>query len=153
ARYQQARRDIEPGVVGLPLEEWSPSLAAAARAVPHAIPVRFVEKPFPGLSGLEKVAVVRAGGRDARGLVFAGDTGLAVASAREGYRLTTLSAPGTRDVVVADVTNSGELDLVTPSGLWVAGREPRKGLPGGQRSEALAKEGERVLALDYDSDG
>src|SRR5262249_13412105 len=33
ARYQQARRDIEPGVVGLPLEEWSPSLAAAARAV------------------------------------------------------------------------------------------------------------------------
>ena len=30
-RYQQARHDVEPGVVGLPLEEWSSALTAAVR--------------------------------------------------------------------------------------------------------------------------
>ncbi len=31
-RYQQARHDVDPGVVGLPLEDWGPALAAAVAA-------------------------------------------------------------------------------------------------------------------------
>jgi tetratricopeptide (TPR) repeat protein len=31
-RYQQARHDVEPGVVGIPLEDWSPALSARVRA-------------------------------------------------------------------------------------------------------------------------
>src|SRR6266851_3940171 len=42
-RFQQARHDVEPGVVGLPLEVWSPALAAWLRARPRPIPVKFVE--------------------------------------------------------------------------------------------------------------
>ena len=145
-RYQQARRDVEPGVVGLPLEEWAPALKARVRARPRPIPVRFVEKPIPALSSLRGLAAVRAAGRDGRDLVFAGEQGLIVAAAREGYRAAApLPGSASRTVEVADVTNSGELDLVTPALLWTAGKE-------GYRRAPIAA-GERVLPIDYDSDG
>src|SRR6266508_4341870 len=137
-RFQQARRDVEPGVVGLPLEEWSPALAASLRARPRAIPVSFSERPVPGLSGLRGLTAVRAAGKDGRDLVFAGQRGLVLASARSGYRAETpLPGSASRGVVVADVTNSGELDLVTPGGLWVRGKE-------GWRKTEIAS-GDRLL--------
>src|SRR6266496_1974301 len=144
-RYQQARRDVDPAVVGMPLEDWSPALAAAVRAHPRGVPVRFVERPTPGLGALVGLSAVRAGGRDGRDLVFAGESGVAVASAREGYR-TAPPLPGSiaRDVAVADVTGSGQLDLVTPNGLWIGGRESRKVPFSG---------GQRVVPFDYDNDG
>src|SRR6266540_2347197 len=145
-RFQQARRDVEPGVVGLPLEEWSAGLAASLRARPPAIPVRFSEKPIPGLSGLQGLTAVRAAGKDGRDLVFEGQRGLVPASARDGYRAgTPVPASASRAVEVADVTNSGELDIVTPGALWVRGKE-------GWRKTEIAS-GDRVLPLDYDSDG
>ena len=145
-RFQQARRDVEPGVVGLPLEEWSPALAASLRARPRAIPVRFSERPVPGLSGLRGLTAVRAAGKDGRDLVFAGQRGLVLVSAQSGYRAETpLPGSASRGVEVADVTNSGELDLVTPGALWVRGKE-------GWRKTEIAS-ADRVLPLDYDSDG
>ena len=145
-RYQQARRDVEPGVVGLPLEDWAPALKARVRARPRPIPVRFVEKPIPALSSLKGLAAVRAAGKDGRDLVFAGETGLIVAAAREGYRASPpLPGSASRALEVADVTNSGELDLVTPSLLWAAEKD-------GYRKVPIAA-GEHVLPIDYDSDG
>ncbi len=145
-RFQQARRDVEPGVVGLPLEEWSPGLAASLRARPRAIPVRFSEKALPGLSGLQELAAVRAAGKDGRDLVFAGRKGLVAASARDGYRAgTPVSASASRAVEVADVMNSGDLDIVTPGALWVREKEA-------WRKTEIAS-GDRVLPVDYDSDG
>ncbi len=146
SRFQQARHDVEPGVVGLPLEEWSPALAASLRARPREIPVRFSERAVPGLSGQRGLTAVRAAGKDGRDLVFAGQRGLVLASARSGYQAETpLPGSASGGVVVADVTNSGELDLVTPGGLWVRGKE-------GWRKTEIAS-GARVLPLDYDSDG
>ena len=145
-RFQQARRDVEPGVVGLPLEEWSAGLAASLRSRPRAIPVHFAEKPVPGLSGLQGLTAVRTAGKDGRDLVFAGQKGLVTASARDGYRAgTPVPASAARAVEVADVTNSGELDFVTPGALWVRDKE-------GWRKTEIAS-GDRVLPLDYDSDG
>ncbi len=145
-RFQQARHDVEPGVVGLPLEEWSPALAASLRARPPAIPVRFSERPVPGLSGQRGLTAVRAAGKDGRDLVFAGQRGLVLAAAQSGYQAETpLPGSASGGVVVADVTNSGELDLVTPGRLWVRGKE-------GWRKTEIAS-GDRVLPLDYDSDG
>ena len=48
-RFQQARHDVDPGVVGLPLEDWGPEAAAAVAALVPAppIPVRFAEVPGP----------------------------------------------------------------------------------------------------------
>ena len=144
-RYQQARRDVDPAVVGLPLEDWSTALAAAVRARPRGVPVRFVERSTPGLGALERLSAVRAGGRDGRDLVFAGESGIAVALSRDSYR-TGPPLPGSiaRDVAVADVAGSGQLDLVTPNGLWIGGRESRKVPFSG---------GEHLLPFDYDNDG
>jgi tetratricopeptide (TPR) repeat protein len=144
-RYQQARRDVDPAVVGLPLEDWSPAVAAAVRAHPRGIPVRFVERSTPGLAALERLSAVRAGGRDGRDLVFAGESGIAVALSRDSYR-TGPPLPGSiaRDVAVADVAGSRQLDLITPNGLWIGGRESRKVPFSG---------GEHVLPFDYDNDG
>ncbi len=145
-RFQQARHDVEPGVVGLPIEEWSAGLAAALRARPRAIPVRFSEKAVSGLSELQDLAAVRAAGKEGRDLVFAGRKGLVLALARDGYRAgTPVAGSASRVVEVADVTNSGELDLVTPGALWARQKE-------GWRKTEIAS-GERVLPVDYDSDG
>jgi tetratricopeptide (TPR) repeat protein len=145
-RYQQARRDIEPGVVGLPLEEWSPALAARIRARAHPAPVSFVEKPLPGLAALRGLTGVRAFGRDGRDLVFAGSAGLAVALAREGYGAHAgLPGSETRRVEVADVANSGDFSFLTPAGLWLAGKQGYAKTP--------IPPGGRVLPVDYDSDG
>jgi tetratricopeptide (TPR) repeat protein len=145
-RYQQARRDVEPGVVGLPLEAWSPGLAAMIRARPHAIAVRFAEKTPPTLASLTGVTSVRASGKDGRDLVFAGSGGLVIATARDGFRPSSpIPGSAARVLEVADVNNSGELDFVTPGGLWTADKE-------GFRKIALPA-GERVVPIDYDSDG
>ncbi len=148
-RYQQARHDVEPGVVGLPLEDWGPEVAASVRAHAGApVPVTFVPRPDAGLAALSGVAVVRAAGRDGRDLAVAGARGIALAAAGpSGYRLAAPlpeSAPAS-DVAVADVTNSGSLDLVAPGGLWVREGEAF-------RRVAIAP-GERVVPLDFDSDG
>ena len=145
-RFQQARHEVEPGVVGLPIEEWSAGLAASLRARPRAIPVRFSEKALPGLSGLQGLTAVRAAGKEGRDLVFASPKGLVPASARDGYRAgSPVPASASRAVEVADVTNSGELDFVTPGALWVRDKE-------GWRKTEIAS-GDRVLPIDYDSDG
>jgi tetratricopeptide (TPR) repeat protein len=145
-RYQQTRHDVEPGVVGMPLEDWTPPMAARLRARSAAIPVRFVEKPLSGLAGAKGLAAVRAAGREGRDLVFAGQSGIFVAPARDGYKAgAPLPGSAARSVEVADVTNSGDLDLVSPGALWVSGK-------GGYRKTPIA-EGERVLPIDYDNDG
>lgn len=145
-RYQQARHDVEPGVIGLPIEEWSPSLAAAARGRPHPVPVRFVEKEMPGLAHLAGLAAVRAGGRRGRDLIFAGDSGLVVAASDDGYRAgQPLEGSAAHDLEVADIANSGELAFVTPGGIFFpSGRGVRK---------TSIPAAERVLPIDFDDDG
>ncbi|HEV8118439.1 MAG TPA: hypothetical protein VGQ32_07935, partial [Thermoanaerobaculia bacterium] len=145
-RYQQARRDVEPGVVGLPLEDWSPSLAAKIRSRPAAIAVRFVAKENGQLSALRGLSAVRSSGKDGRDLVFAGEQGLIVASNRDGYRpAAPLPGSAGRAIEVADIANSGGFDLATPGALWTSGKD-------GYRKTAIAA-GERVLPIDFDNDG
>ncbi len=144
-RFQQARRDVEPGVVGFPLEDWSAALAARLRARAPAIPVRFVEKPLPALAALRGLAAVRAGGKDGRDLAFAGERGLVVAASRDGYRPGSPIGAAARDLEIADVANSGDLAFVTPGALWIKSRE-------GYRKTEIAS-GDRVTPIDYDSDG
>lgn len=145
-RYQQSRRDVEPGVVGLPLEDWSPALSARIRARGRAVPVHFVEKTPAPLRTLRGLAAVVASGKDGRDLVFAGEGGIVLAASREGYRLgAPLPGSAARAVAVADVNNSGNLDVVAPGALWSAARE-------GYRKTPIAP-GDRVLPIDYDNDG
>ncbi|HEY6930898.1 MAG TPA: FG-GAP-like repeat-containing protein, partial [Thermoanaerobaculia bacterium] len=144
-RYQQARRDVEPGVIGLPLEDWSASMPRMGRVGGKGVAVKFVEKPTPSLSTLEGLAGVGAGGHDGRDVVFAGARGITIAHAREGFRLDAPVGGPARTVEVADITNSGELDLVTPGALWVSAK--------GGFSKTPLPPGERVLPIDFDSDG
>ncbi len=147
-RYQQARRDVEPGVLGLPLENWGPVLSGVLRArAPSPIPVSFAPKADAGLEGVVGAAMVRAAGRDARDLVLAGEAGLRVAAASAaGYRPgVPIPGSGAADVAVADVTNSGSLDLVTPGSLWIHDGE-------GYARVAIAA-GERIVPFDVDADG
>ncbi|HEV2064166.1 MAG TPA: FG-GAP-like repeat-containing protein, partial [Thermoanaerobaculia bacterium] len=147
-RYRQARHDVDPGVVGIPLEDWTTALAVKVRArSAQGIPVTFAPKRDAGLAGLAGVSAVRQGGKDGRDLVFAGEGGLRVATAGpSGYRLSP-AVPGSASagVVVADVTNSGELDLLAPGALWVKSPESFRRTP--------LPPGERVAVLDFDSDG
>jgi hypothetical protein len=147
-RYQQARRDVEPGVVGLPLETWTPALEAAMRArMSRGVDVRFVPLASAGLGSVSGAAVVRAAGKEARDLAFAGSDGLRIASLQgSAYRAGT-SIPGSAatDLVVADVMNSGELDFVTPGALWVREGES-------YRKVALPA-GEKAAVFDVDADG
>ncbi len=145
-RYQQARHDVDPGVVGLPLEEWSSALAAAERSRPKGVAVRFIEKTPPGVAALRGLAGVRAGGKEGRDLVFAGEGGLVIAPARDGYRPGP-PVPGSAaaDLVVADVANSGSLDIATPGALFLAG-------PSGYRRSPLAPS-DGILPIDFDNDG
>jgi tetratricopeptide (TPR) repeat protein len=148
-RYQQARHDVEPGVVGMPLEDWSPALAAAVRRRSEApVPVTWARVADPGLGGIAGAAAVRVGGKDARDLVFAGPGGLRIAAASAGgFRLGPViagSAPAA-GVAVADVTNSGELDLATPGALWVA--------EGGAYRRIPIAGGDHIVPFDVDSDG
>ena len=145
-RYQQARHDVEPGVQGIPIEDWSTALATRIRARGRPVTVRWVEKVLPGLASAKGLVSVRATGRDARDLVFAGQMGIVVALAREGYRFgPALAGSAASAVAVADIGNSGELDIAAPGALWVREKS-------GYRRTPLP-EGERVLPIDYDSDG
>jgi tetratricopeptide (TPR) repeat protein len=157
-RYQQSRRDVEPGVVGLPLEDWSEPLASAVRArAGEPIPVRYARRSEAdaGLAGVAGAVAIRVAGRTARDLAFAGPWGLRIASAGAGgYRVgpPIPGSPGSRDVAVADVTNSGELDLVTPAALWsiAAGGAWKKSVLDPGEAEAGA---ESVVPFDVDADG
>ena len=73
--------------------------------------------------------------------------GLQVAAAGpSGYRVApALPGSACAALAVADVTNSGELDLLSPGALWVRG-------PEGFRKTTLPP-GERVAVFDFDSDG
>jgi tetratricopeptide (TPR) repeat protein len=153
-RYQQSRRDVEPGIVGLPLEDWSEPLASAMRArAGEPVPVRYSARPDAGLGDLEGAVSIRAAGKTGRDLAFAAPSGLRVATAVPGtYRLNA-PIPGSeasRDLAVADVTNSGELELLTPEALWspVAGRAWKKSTLGSGDREAGA-----VVPFDVDADG
>lgn len=147
ARYQQARRDVEPGIVGLPLEDWMPALADRMRARSAAIPVRFVPRREDGLAALSGLSSVRAAGKDGRDLAFAGSSGIVLARAKEGFRAGA-PLPGSARVAsleIADIENSGELDAVAPGALFTPTGD-------GWRKTPLPA-GERVLPVDYDSDG
>jgi len=147
-RYQQARRDVDPGVVGLPLETWTPALEAAMRVrMSKGVDVRFAPQPAAGLSSVSGAAVVRAAGKEARDLAFAGPAGVRLASVQgNAFRAgSAIPESAAADLVVADVTNSGELDFVTPGALWV-----REG--DAFRKVALAS-GEKIAVFDVDADG
>jgi tetratricopeptide (TPR) repeat protein len=147
-RYQQARRDVEPGVVGLPLFDWGPALAAAVRARAESpVPVTFAPKADAGLAAVKGAVGLRVTGKDARDLVVAGEAGLRVATASpSGYRPgAPIPGSASSDVAVADVANSGSLDLVTPGAVWLREAET-------YRRVAVAA-GERVVPLDFDADG
>ena len=149
ARYQQARHDVEPGVVGLPLEDWSPALSARLRARSVPIPVRFALRREEGLAALSGIAAVRVAGKDGRDLAFAGSTGIVLARASDSYRAGPPIPDSARaaSLAVADVTNSGRLDLVVPGALFVADGQTWKKTP------LAAGGGDDVLAFDADSDG
>ena len=147
-RYQQSRHEVDPGVTGLPLEDWSPPLSSAVRAqAGRPAAVTFASMPASGLAPVTGATAVRIAGREGRDLVFAGPGGLRVATpGAGGYRLgAPIPGSGSSDLAVADVQNSGELDLLTPGALWV--REA-----GGYRKVAIAP-GERVIPFDVDADG
>ncbi len=146
-RYQQARRDVEPGVVGIPLEDWSPALAARVRSrAGQPISVSFAEAPRGGLAELRGASAVRSAGREGRDLVFAGASGIRVATrGASGYRLQP-PLPGAADSVeAADVTNSGRFDLVAPGALWTSAAD------GWRKTEAPAADS--VTPFDFDNDG
>jgi tetratricopeptide (TPR) repeat protein len=146
-RFQQARHDVDPGVVGLPLEDWSPPLASAV-AARASIPVPVAFAAVPGaLQGIRGASIARVSGKDARELVFAGPAGLQTASATTGRWILTPAIPGSAssDLAVADVTNSGQLDRITPGALWVRDGESF-------RKVAIAP-GDGVTLFDFDSDG
>ena len=147
-RYQQARHDVEPGVVGMPLEDWSSAIAAQLASRAGApIPVSFVPVAHAGLDGVAGATAVAPFGRESRGLVFATGSGLRTAEPAPGGLRVDAAVPGSaaRAVEAADVTNSGELDLIAPGALWV--REA-----GGWKRAALPA-GERATPLDVDADG
>ena len=147
ARYQQARRDVEPGIVGMPLEDWTPPLSERMRARTGPIPVKFALRSEEGLAPLSDLSAVRPAGKDGRDLALAGASGIVFARAGEGFRAGP-PVPGsarTASLEVADVENSGELGLVVPGALFTPGT-------GGWRKTPLP-EGLRVLPVDYDSDG
>jgi tetratricopeptide (TPR) repeat protein len=147
-RYQQARHDVEPGVLAIPLEEFSPELALRLRSRPKGVAVRFVQKASGPLESVRGVTSIRAWGKSGRDLALAGEAGLMIAAASKRYAPGTpvAGSAGARSVGVADVANSGSLDLVTPGALWTAAGE------GAFRKTAIAP-GEHVVALDFDSDG
>jgi tetratricopeptide (TPR) repeat protein len=147
ARYQQSRHDVEPGVLGLPLEDWTPALAERIRARPAAIPVRFVARKDEALVSLSDLADVRVSGAESRDLAFAGAAGVVVARSAESLRpgAPIPGSRGARTLEVADVGNSGQLDVIVPGALLRSG-------PGGWDRSALPS-GERIVPLDVDSDG
>jgi tetratricopeptide (TPR) repeat protein len=146
-RYQQARREVEPGVVGIPLEEWSPSRAARIRArAGQPIPVTFAEVPGSGLGGLAGVSAVRATGKSGRDLAFAGRNGIVLAGRGTGAYAPRPVAEGSFSAVeIADIGNTGRFDFVAPGALFRAEGE------GWRRTSAPA--GEAVAPVDYDNDG
>jgi len=146
-RYQQARRDVEPGVLGLPLEDWSPPLAAKIRArAGQPVPLSFAPMPKGGLESLRGLASVRAAGRDGRDLVFAGRAGIVVAArGAHGYDVRPPLAGAASAVEAVDVTNSGKFDLVAPGALWIA-----EGT-GWRKTDMPAADS--VTAIDFDNDG
>lgn len=147
-RYQQARREVEPGVLGLPLLDWGTALAAAMRARSgEPVPVTFAPRADGALAGVAGAAAVRVAGKDGRDLVVAGESGLRVAAASaSGYRLAPpIPGSASADVAVADVANSGAFDLVTPGAIWLREAD-------GYRRVAIAA-GDRVVPFDVDADG
>src|SRR5262249_13393412 len=103
-RYQQARRDVETGVLGLPLEDWSPARAAPPRArASSPISVAFAPKTDAAVASLAGVRVVRAAGKDSRDLAAAGPGGLrALRRTPSGYRVDPpVSNEAVSDVAVA----------------------------------------------------
>ncbi|PYQ35172.1 MAG: hypothetical protein DMF55_07910 [Acidobacteria bacterium] len=144
-RYQQARRDVEPGVVGIPLEDWSPTLAAKIRArAGQPVPLSFAAIPGGGLENLRGLTTVRAIGGDR--LAFAGRAGIVVAArSGRGYDVRPALPGAAASLEVADVTNSGKVDLVTPGALWVADAT------GWRKTEAPGADS--VTAIDFDNDG
>ncbi|MEP6995914.1 MAG: VCBS repeat-containing protein, partial [Acidobacteriota bacterium] len=146
-RFQQARHDVEPGVVGLPLEDWAPALGAAVLArASKGLPVAFAAIPG-ALSGVRGASVVRVSGTDSRAVAFEGSVGLQSARAEAGRWTLTAAIAGSAsfDLAVADVTNSGRLDLITPGAVWVG--------EGGAMPKVAIAPGDRVVPLDFDSDG
>lgn len=146
-RYQQARREVEPGVVGIPLEEWSPALAARVRArAGQPIPVAFAAAPSGAFGGLAGLSAVRATGRSGRDLVFVGKNGIVLlTSGARGYSARPAIEGSFSAVEAADVRNSGRFDLVLPGALLLSEGD------GWRRAPAPA--GEAVVPIDYDNDG
>jgi tetratricopeptide (TPR) repeat protein len=146
-RYQQARRDVEPGVVGLPVEDWSPALAAKVRArAGQPLSVSFSETARGGLTGLKDLLAVRSTGRSGRDLVFAGKSGIVLAErSGPGYRPQTPLAGSFSFVEAADFDNSGRFDFAAPGALWVAGES------GWRRTES--PDGVAAVPIDFDNDG
>ncbi|HEU5250895.1 MAG TPA: VCBS repeat-containing protein, partial [Thermoanaerobaculia bacterium] len=146
-RYQQARRDVEPGVVGLPVEDWSPALAAKVRArAAQPVPVSFGKAAVSGLAGLKVLSAVRSTGSDGRDLVFAGRSGIVVARRTAGgYRAEPPLAGSFGFVESADVTNAGRFDLVAPRALFIAGSS------GWTRSDS--PDSSAASPVDFDNDG
>jgi tetratricopeptide (TPR) repeat protein len=146
-RFQQSRHDVDPGVVGLPLEDWGPRLSAAvAVRAGQPIPVAFTELP-DALRAVRGASVARVGGRNGREIVFGGRDGIQTARRAEGGWRLSPAIPGSAssDLAVADVTNSGSLDFATPGALWVdTEKAPRK---------VAVAPGDAVVPLDFDSDG
>jgi len=146
-RFQQARHDVDPGVVGLPLEDWGPRLSAAvALRAGQPIPVAFAELP-EAFQPVKGASVARMGGRDGREVVFGGRAGIQTARRAEGGWRVSPAIPGSAssDLALADVTNTGSLDFATPGALWVDTQNTPRKVP-------LAP-GEAVVPLDFDSDG
>ncbi|HEX9304633.1 MAG TPA: FG-GAP-like repeat-containing protein [Thermoanaerobaculia bacterium] len=144
-RYQQARHDVEPGVLGLPLEDWSRELAAKIRArAGQPVPLSFSPMPKGGLESLRGLASVRAAGRER--LAFAGRSGIVVAvRGARGYDVRPPLAGAASSVGAADVMNSGKLDLAAPGALWIA-----EGA-GWRKTDVPAADS--VTAIDFDNDG
>ncbi|HEX9148494.1 MAG TPA: FG-GAP-like repeat-containing protein, partial [Thermoanaerobaculia bacterium] len=146
-RYQQSRQDVEPGVVGLPIEDWSPALAADVRArAGRLIRVSFAAATPQALTALKGLTAVRATGASGRDLVFAGSSGVVVAErSGAGYRAQPVLVGSFDFVETADVTNSGRFDFIAPGALLIAG-------PAGW-SRTDAPKADAVTPIDYDNDG
>ena len=112
-----------------------------------AIPVRFVPRRQERLAALAGLSAVAAAGKDSRDLALAGSAGIVVARAKDGFAAgdPLVGSARAASIGIADVDNSGELDIVTPGALFLA-----EGA--GYRKTPLPP-GECVLPVDFDSDG
>jgi tetratricopeptide (TPR) repeat protein len=149
-RYQQARHQVDMGVVGMPIEIWSPDLAARVRLQSgQGVPVRWVEASTR--ADLDRLSgrVFRSagiGGADGLDLYLGGSSGIDRLTWKEGKAEPPepVTREGVSAIAVADFANTGSFQIAT--GARILGGTRPVDLPGGDVRAT-------PIPIDFDNDG